>query len=337
MLQTLILNSCDVERLLPMASCIDLMAEALLAASSGEAIFPLRTVLRVPGRNAFLGSMPAVHAVKGVMGTKLISVFPENHGTGLPSHLGVVLLFDARDGRLLALLDASSLTAIRTAAASAVATRLLARSNARALTILGSGVQARSHVQAMLAVRPIKEVRVWSRNIQHAEGFAADVQCRYDIKSLAFQSARQAVQGADIICTVTAAQEPILSAAWLPPGVHINAVGACTPTTREIDGETIARARVFVDSRESAWNEAGDLLIPLKEGRIEKAHVQGEVGEILLNKVAGRESEEQLTLFKSLGIGAEDLLAADAVYRAAQKRKLGVSVAFSAQENINKR
>lgn len=309
----LILSREDVERLLPLGECIDLMAEALSTLARGDALQPLRQAHPLPGRNGLLVVMPGalLGGDDAVLGVKVLTVFPDNHEKGEESHLGSVLLFEAGLGKPLALLDAAAITAIRTAAVSALATRLLAREDAGDLALLGTGVQARTHLTALREVRPLRRVRVWSRHPESARRFAAE----HSVEAVA--TAREAVEGADLVCTVTSSREPVLEGAWLAPGAHVNAVGACTPNARELDTEAVRRARLFVDRRESALVEAGDLLIPLREGAVGEDHIAGELGEILVGRVPGRRSPEEITLFESLGLAVEDMAAARHVWRRA--------------------
>ncbi len=311
----LFLDRAGVEALLPMAECIEVIEEALRALTRGEAVQPLRSAIWMPDRHGLLGVMPGMLGSLGhgdpVTGVKVITVMPGNHAHGEESHQGMVLLFEQERGRPLAVLDATAVTAIRTAAASAVATRALAREDAGDLAILGSGTQARSHLEAMRAVRTLRRVRVWSRNPESARRFAE----AEGIETAA--SAREAIQGADLICTVTASTEPVLYGDWIAPGAHVNAVGACTPKARELDAMAVARSRLFVDRRESALAEAGDFLLAREEGAVTDAHILGELGEVLEGRVPGRQSAEEITLFKSLGIAVEDLAAGRHVYRKA--------------------
>jgi ornithine cyclodeaminase len=237
-----------------------------------------------------------------------------------------VLLFGTEHGEIQAIVDASAITAIRTAAASGVATQLLARQDAENLAILGSGVQATSHLEAMLLARTIRRVRIWSRTPARAQRFARLVAEKHGVHIQPVLTARDAVQNADIICTTTAAPDPVLLGEWLSPGTHINAVGSSLPFTRELDTAAMVRSRLFVDRRESTLNEAGDFLMPLQEGAIDEGHIQGEIGEILLGQNPGRGSPEEITLFKSLGLAVQDLASARYVYRAARDRGLGSTV-----------
>lgn len=324
----LALSRAEVEALLPMAECVDLMAEALAALARGEAVQPLRSVLRPPGGAGLLGTMPGHLGAPspGALGLKVVTVFHGNRARGKDSHLGVVLLFDAEDGAPVALMDAASITAIRTAAVSAVATRLLAREDAGELALLGSGVQARTHLEALRLVRPLRRVRVWSRSAERARAFAARESERWGLPIEPAGSPREAVLGADLICTVTAAAEPVLAGEWIAPGAHVNAVGACTPASRELDAAAVARARLFVDRRESALAEAGDLLLARREGAVGEDHIAGELGDLLLGRVEGRRSAEEVTLFESLGIAVEDLAAARHVHGKALAAGLGTRV-----------
>jgi len=311
----LFLDHTDVETLLPMAECIEVVEDALRILACGGAVQPLRSAIWMPDRHGLLAVMPGMLGKLSdgdpVAGVKVITVMPGNHAHGEESHQGLVLLFEQERGRPLAVLDATAVTAIRTAAASAVATRALAREDAGDLAILGSGTQARTHLEAMRAVRTRRRVRVWSRHPESARRFAQEEGIE------AAPSAREAVQGADLICTVTAATEPILQGDWISPGAHVNAVGACTPKARELDAAAVARSRLFVDRRESALAEAGDFLLARGEGAVTDSHILGELGEVLEGRIPGRQSAAEITLFKSLGIAVEDLAAGRHVYRKA--------------------
>jgi len=256
---------------------------------------------------AYLGSPPAI-------GLKCITVFPGNHGTDLDSHQGAVLLFETKRGSLLAVMDASSITAIRTAAVSGVATRLLARADAGDLALLGTGVQALTHLEAMAHARRLRRVRAWSRSPDHVRAFAQRAARSLGLAVQAAASAREAVEGADLVCTVTSSREPVLKGEWLAPGAHVNAVGASLASARELDTPAVARARFFVDRRESALHEAGDFLIPRAEGAVDDGHIRGELGDLLLGRVPGRQAESEVTVFKSLGLAVEDVAAARLIY-----------------------
>jgi ornithine cyclodeaminase/alanine dehydrogenase-like protein (mu-crystallin family) len=305
---------------------MNVMANALSTLARGGAVLPLRPMLRLPQQAGIMGMMPAYLDSPASLGVKVITVFNSNHGTEYDSHQGAVLLFDTKHGSLVALIDASSLTAIRTAAVSGVATRLLARDNAGDLCILGSGVQARTHLEAMMLVRRITRVRVWSRSAEHAQAFARAASAWHGISVEAVESARDAVAGADIICTTTSSREPVLNGEWIAPGAHINAVGSSMATARELDTAAVRNARLFVDRRESTINEAGDFLIPKSECAIGDDHIVAEIGEILVGTHAGRASAAEITLFKSLGLAVEDVAAAHHIHSQAVKRGVGTAV-----------
>ena len=319
--RTLIVPHADVERLLPMSACIDLMADALAATARGEALLPLRQVLRLRGGRDAFAVMPAV--LGSAIGAKIITVFPGNDATPYDSHIGVVLYFDDTNGRLLAIIDASSVTAIRTAAVSGLATRLLALPNASDLAILGAGVQAMTHLEAMLAVRPITRVRIWSRGMPRCAAFARWAHRRFGLTVQVCETPESAVRGAQIVCTVTAAREPVLHGAWLSPGVHVNAVGASVATARELDTHAVVQSRLFVDRRESAMHEAGDFLIPRQEEAIDNTHILGEIGALVTGEVRGRQSDDDRTLFKSLGLAVEDVASARFIYERARAEQSG--------------
>ena len=294
------------------------MAAVLASLERGEALLPLRSIVWLPDRTGALGLMPAFLAPERVLGLKAVTFFPGNEGTDLDSHQGAVLLFSAERGELLAIIDATSVTAIRTAAVSGVATGLLARADAHDLALIGSGVQARTHLEAMRLARPLRRVRVASKEFENARAFAERETRRHGIPVEPMASPREAVAGADIICTVTSSREPVLAGDWIAPGAHVNAVGSSVPFARELDTAAVSRSRLFVDRRESAMKEAGDFLIAKNEGAIRDDHIVGEIGEVLTGKVAGRRSSHEITLFKSLGLAVEDLASARRIYEKAR-------------------
>lgn len=324
----LVINAAQVRALLPMAACMEVMESVLKALSSGSALNPLRSFTWLPDKSGLLATMPSYLDDIRMLGVKVITVMPGNHGSAYDSHQGAVLLFEAQHGSLLALLDASEITGIRTAAVSGVATRLLARPDAGDLAILGTGVQASTHLAAMLVARPLRRVRVYSRSAAHVEAFIAREGARHGLTIEAAPSAQAAVAGADIICTTTSSREPVLFGEWLSPGAHLNVVGASIATAREVDSAAMVRSRLFVDRRESTLNEAGDFLIPRGEGLIGDDHIQAELGEILLGQHAGRGSGDEITLFKSLGLAVEDLGAGEYIYRRALAEGVGTRVPF---------
>ena len=324
-----IITGPQVYQLLPMKKCISLMAETLETFAEGGSLNPLRTAMWFPDKSGLLGVMPGYLKTPECTGLKVVSVMPGNHGTGHDSHQGMVMLFETKYGCPLAMIDASAITAIRTAAASAVATDLLARKDAATLALLGSGVQAETHLEAMLAVRNISNAAVWSATAANAERFAGEASDKYQLPVQAKATAHEAVSEADIICTITAAKEPVLHGDWIQPGAHINAVGACFRAFRELDTAAVANARLYIDCRESTLNEAGDFLIPQAEGVIDESHIIGEIGEILAGKINARETENEITLFKSLGIALEDLGAAWHIYQEAERSGIGTTVALT--------
>ena len=303
-MKLLVLNHHDVTSLLTMRECIRVMEEALADLARGRVSNPLRSLLRVEGAPGFLGLMPAY---RGDFGLKEVCVYPGNPAKGLDTHLGLVILHDGETGAPKAIMDASAITAIRTAAVSAVATKLLAREEAHVLAILGSGVQGKSHLEAIPLVRDIREVRMFSRT-----------------KRENANSAEEAVRGADIIVTATSAKEPVVKREWIAPGTHINAVGSSIKSTRELDSETVKASSLFVDRRESTVNESGDYLM----SGVGPDHIRAELGEILIGTAKGRASKEELTLFKSLGLAVEDLASAQFLFEKAQRTGSGTWVEF---------
>ncbi len=319
-----ILSQAEVNALLPMGECLEAMAGVLTALSRGEAQLPLRTVLRLPEADAAFAVMPGELRQPPVLGLKAIGVFPHNAGTALDSHQGVVLLLHPDTGAPLAVMDASSITALRTAAVSGVATRAMARSDAGDLALIGSGVQARSHLEAMQLVRSLRRIRVWSPRAESVLGFVRWAERHLSLQVEPASSPREAVHGADVICTVSASRTPIVEGEWLSEGAHVNAVGASIPSARELDTRAIVQSRLVVDRLESARNEAGDFLVPRSEGAITDSHIVGELGDVLLGKLPGRTGPREITIFKSLGLAVEDLAAAHLVLRKAEAAQVGV-------------
>jgi ornithine cyclodeaminase/alanine dehydrogenase-like protein (mu-crystallin family) len=319
----LLLSEADVRRVLGMDDLIDAMERALTAFSSGAAVQPLRTVLEIGVERSYFGVMPAHLPSLGALGTKLVTVFERNHERGLPSHLATILLLDESTGGLEAVLDGRFITEARTAAVSAVSTRLLARRDASVLALLGSGVQASSHLEAISRVRRLREVRVWSPRADHREGFAAR-HADGPAPIAVAESVEAAVAGADLIVLATSSRTTVLRGEWVRDGTHICAVGACRPDQREMDTPLVRRARVYVDSRAGAVAEAGDLVLPMREGAISDAHLVGELGELAAGRCEGRRAAGDVTLFKSLGMAVEDVAAARLAYERAVAAGLGV-------------
>lgn len=318
----LVLSEHDVRELLDMESCVAAMEDVLARLARGELFNPLRSIVFPPGP-AGMGLMPAHRGGEvPFFALKEIVVNPENSTRGLDPHQGAVLLHDGVTGVLLAILNASPVTEIRTAAVSGVATKLLARPGSRTVAVLGSGVQGRSHVDAMQTVLEDPIIRIWSRNPAHAEALALETH------SLVTATIEEALDGADIVCTTTAAREPIVQLSWLAPGTHVNAAGASVRTSRELSSETVAAATLFVDRRESTLNESGDYLLAVEEQGIGPDHIVAELGDVLTGAHPGRRNDDELTLFKSLGIAVEDLAAAELCVARARERGIGVEVEF---------
>jgi ornithine cyclodeaminase/alanine dehydrogenase-like protein (mu-crystallin family) len=325
--EVVVLSHDDVRRLLPMDDCIELMADVLADLARGKVWQPLRFVVRPPEEPSLIGLMPAHRsAPQPSYGLKVVCIFPGNPGRGLDTHQGAVLLFDGETGAPRAILDASAVTAIRTAAVSGVATRLLAREDARELAILGAGTQGRSHLEAMAHARDFATARVWSRTREHAQAFASEAQAPFPVEAV--ESPEEAVRGADVVVTATSSPEPVVQHEWLGAGVHVNAVGSSIPTARELDAATVAASSLFADARESMVNEGGDYLFAVREAGIGPDHIRAELGEVLIGSHPGRGSPEELTVFKSLGLAAEDLASAELVYARARETGTGATVPF---------
>ena len=321
-MSVLILSEPDVREVLDMESCVAAMEDVLTRLARGELTNPLRSLMR-PGGPAVMGLMPA-HAggERPVFSLKEIVIAPANSQHRLDPHQGAVLLHDGITGQLIAVLNASPITEIRTAAVSGVATKLLARAGSRTVAILGSGVQGRSHVEVMQTVVDDPIIRIWSRTPAHAEALALETH------SLVAASIEEALDGADIVCVCTAAREPIVELGWLAPGTHLNAVGSSVAVTRELTSELVAAATLFVDRRESTLNESGDYLLAVAEQRIGPDHIVAELGDLLTGRHPGRRGDDELTVFKSLGIAVEDLAAAELCVARARERGIGTEVDF---------
>ena len=321
--KALLLSEADVRAVLSMDDLIAAMETALADFSAGRVTQPLRTVLEVGEHHAFYGVMPAYLPGTPALGTKLVTVFGGNTMLGLPTHLALIVLLDPHTGALRALMDGRYITEARTAAVSAVSVDHLAREDARTLAIVGSGVQARSHLEAISRVRDLSDVRVWSRSLARREAFLLDMQPHVTARITMAASAEAAVRGADVVVLVTASKEPVVRDEWVADGTHICAVGACRPTEREMPASLVARADVFVDSREGALKEAGDIVLAIGEGAITADHIRGELGEVAGGRAAGRGSPGRVTVFKSLGMAVEDVAAAHLAYVRARAQGRG--------------
>jgi alanine dehydrogenase len=319
----LLLNERDVRLLLSMDDLIDTMQGALAEFSSDRVQQPLRTVLEIGKHKAFFGVMPAYIPRSGAMGTKLVTVYHGNLALGLPSHLATIVLLDSTTGELLSIMDGRYITEARTAAVSAVSAKLLARDDAGVLAIIGSGVQARSHLAAFSRVRSLRDVRVWSPNENRRAAFAREMRESIGARIQAVSTPKDAVSGADLVVLATSAREPVVESAWIADGAHIAAVGACRPDEREMDSALVGRARVFVDSRAGALAEAGDLVLAMRDGAFDAQRIAGEIGELAAGAVPGRLNAGDVTLFKSLGMAVEDVAAAHLAFLRATERGLG--------------
>jgi len=315
------LSESDVRAVLSPAELIDAMESALAALSAGRVVQPVRTAFEI-GDRTFFALMPAFDREHAILGAKLVSVVPANIAKGIPTHLAAISLFDTVTGELTAVMDGRYITEVRTAAASAVSVRHMARADASVLAILGSGVQARSHLEALPLVRSFTEIRAWSPTPDHLQRLVADAR----IPVHATRSAEEAVRGADVVVLATNSVTPAIENAWVGPGTHVIAMGACRPTQQEVDPALVARAYLVVDSRDAALQESGDIAIPIRQGVFTADHVRAELGEIVTGRKPGRSGPDQVTLFKSLGQAIEDLVAADLAWRRARQAGRGVEV-----------
>ena len=322
-----------------MADLIPAMESALARFSAGEVLQPVRTVLTVGPTKAYYGLMPAYIPAPGrgprdadfaswggSLGAKLVTVFGENHAKGLPSHLATILLLDPDTGSLLALMDGRYITEARTAAVSAVSARFLANAGASTLALIGSGVQARSHLEALQHVRQLKDVRVWSPRPQSRAQFVAEMSPRVGLPVRDAATAEAAVDGADLIVIATASKTPVVESEWVAPGAHVMCVGACRPDQREMAPALVHRGRLYVDSRAAALVESGDIVMNINDGLFDDTHVRGELGALVLGRAPGRSGDQEVTIFKSLGMAVEDVVAADLVFRRASETGAGTEL-----------
>jgi ornithine cyclodeaminase/alanine dehydrogenase-like protein (mu-crystallin family) len=324
-----VISHAEVEELLPMNECIEVMEQAFIALARGDFEQPLRTIFRPGTVKGVMAMMPAYRGGDApLFGLKAICVFPGNAAIGKDAHQGAVMLSDGTTGEPLAIVNASAITAIRTAAVSALATKVLANETAATLAIIGAGVQARAHLGAIACVRKLEQVKVVARRYDRAEQFADEMKSEVKCGIEAVETVEAAIRNADIIVTATTSREPVLKRDWIAAGAHINAIGTFSPKARELDTATMASSSLFVDRRESAFNEAGDYLIAAREGAIGPDAIRAELGEVLIGKHAGRTSAGEITVFKSLGLAMEDLAAAEYCYRKAEQLNRGTRVSL---------
>jgi alanine dehydrogenase len=322
----LILSRSEVRELLDLDALIDALADAMADLSAGRASVPDRIAAFVPERDALLGAMPGYVPSRGALVSKLVSLFPRNAGTALPTHQAVIAVFDPKTGSPAALIDGTEITAARTGAGSALSVRLLAREDASVLAVLGTGVQARSHARAVVRVRPISEVRVAGRDPQKAAALAAELSAELGLPVRAAGSYQEALYEADVVCATTHALEPVVRREWLAPGTHVTSVGY-NPAGRELDDQTVVDALVCVESRRAALAPfpagSNDLTQPIRDGLITADHVHAELGDIVAGARPGRASAEQITLYKSVGVAVQDAAAAALVLAAARETGAG--------------
>ncbi|MBL0925282.1 MAG: ornithine cyclodeaminase family protein [Sphingomonadaceae bacterium] len=321
-----VITASEVERLLPIHACIPIMRQAMVATSHRHVTLPMRQFMPVPDSSGKMAIMPGALGDPACFGIKLVCKYQRPPGDPLGSHVGMVLLFDSTRGVPLAMIEGSTLTAIRTSAASALATDLLARKDARRLAVLGTGEQARRHIQAMRSVRTIEHIGIWGRDRKRAAQFASEAKAATGIVVEQYDTAVAAVEGADIICTTTAAHDPVLPGTALQAGQHLNLVGSAVAAYSEVDSETVQRGRFFVDYRDAAMAAAGELLKAIDAGVVTAGHIAGEIGDVATGAVAGRISDADVTIYKSLGVASQDLAAAHAVWRAAEAEGTGLKV-----------
>jgi alanine dehydrogenase len=322
----LVLSEKEVQGLVDIDEMIQALEQAHMQFSTGEAVMPVRQVVPLPKIKGRITSMPAYLSEANALGMKVVTFFPENAGKDLPAILAAVHLYSSETGKLSAVMDGTYITAIRTACASAAATKALANPETPVLGILGAGVQARTHIRALPQVRKIQNIKVYSPSGSSAYRLKEELESEVKIKIEPVKTAEEAVCGADLLVTATTAKEPILNSGWLKPGMHINAVGSHRPEAREIDAATMSRVKLFVDSREAILTECGDVLLAIKEGAIAENHASVEIGEVLAARKAGRTKAEEITLYKSVGIAIQDVAAAHLVYQKARQRNIGLQV-----------
>ncbi|TXS94383.1 ornithine cyclodeaminase family protein [Parahaliea aestuarii] len=322
-----VLDGRQIGAMLDWDTTIGLVAQAMRLVSENETIAPLRWGMHMPA-GGMLGMMPGYIARPACFGIKVVNIMPANEGTPYSSHSGCMLLFDAEHGQTLAMLDAGVITALRTAAASALATDLLARDDAEVLTVVGSGEQAAAHAEALCAVRNLREIRVCFRDTGRAGHFFEALRVPDSVAMRAFCDTGAALEGADVVCAVTSSPTPVIDEHMLAPGMHLNLVGACTRDRQEITTAALPLCRYFLDSRASAWDQAGELCAGLEQGVISDTFPRGEIGEVLLGTVSGRRQQSDITVYRSLGVAAQDLVVAQYLYERAVQDNLGTEIPF---------
>lgn len=320
------LTADEVHSILTYPACIEEVEKAMVQTSKRNVSLPLRHGMKLPNDNGMMAMMYGYLSEPECFGIKLASLFPGNVGTGLSTHMGVLLLFEAQQGKPLAMMDASIITAIRTAAASAVATKYLSREDAATMAILGTGEQAETHIKAIPCVRGIQTINIWGRTPAHVEKLITSCSVHSNIDFVKHDSVESAVADCDIVCTVSSSPEPILNGESIKTGTHLNVVGSSFPTTAEIDTDLVVKSRYFVDYKESTLAQAGEYLRAIEQGAIDESHILAEIGQVIANEKPGRQSAEEITLYKSLGIAAQDLAAAYYVYKQAERSSLGSMV-----------
>ncbi len=321
-----IMNSSAVAEALSHSDCIDTLEAAMHAVSHGGTIMPLRQYMDIPGGEGKFTLMPGYLDNPTSFGVKIVSKFPREVDSPFGSHVGAVVVFDPELGMPLAILDAAELTAIRTASASALATKILARDDSRVLAILGTGTEALHHARALVCVRDINEIRIWGRTKENAEKLAEIIRTELKVDVKVISEVKEAVSDANIVCTTTSAKTPVLKGNWLPEGSHVNLVGAAILSAAEADVDVVTRSRFFVDSRASAMAQAGELNAAIEAGLVDEKHILGEIGELLKNPEKGRTSEKDITVYKSLGVVAQDLAAGLKAYQTAQESNIGLEL-----------
>jgi len=322
----LVLSEQDVQELLDIEELIQALEQAHVQFSTGKAVMPVRLVVPLPEIKGRITSMPAYLSEDKALGMKVVTYFQENPKKDLPAILATISLYSTETGKIVAIMDGSYITAIRTACVSAMATKVLANPETPVMGILGAGVQARAHIRALCQVRRISKVKIYSPSGKSAQKVRHELEHEVGVSIEPVVSAGAVVREAELLVTVTTAKEPILKVDWLKPGVHINAVGSHRPDQREIDGATMKRAKVFVDSREAIMAECGDVLLAIKEGAITGSQISTEIGDVLGGKKPGRAKTDEITLYKSVGIAIQDVATAHLVYQKATEKRVGVNV-----------